>query len=380
MGSLLNFVWFSDKLEKNGDDNTTIAGPLFWNVDKSKYSHTFNGELREGYKNLILMEGRHTLQSFSNLDDYLINFIKNNDVKLLAVSLADPSSYFSYIEAITFLNKNIPNKFIIIDSNTSLPEKYVIDYFLEEASSKDSKSNLFTYTNDLGYISEDINPNELTNFRTKKFISFNRTTDKHHRARLLHEYLTNDYSDSYFSFLSPLDHLGDIDSVGSIVNRRDFYNKHLPIELDTMGCDNKHGFGTGSTFKKDLFLNSCINLVTESSFDGNELFISEKILKPIICYQPFIVFGPYQYLKRLKTYGYKTFSDVLDESYDEIKDWRKRLKVLIDLVNGLNSKSIEEINEIYLKTKDICIYNREVFNSLELDSFPQIFKSIENEW
>jgi hypothetical protein len=85
-------------------------------------------------------------------------------------------------------------------------------------------------------------------------------------------------------------------------------------------------------------------------------------------------------LKRLKTYGYKTFSDVWDESYDEIEDWRERLKVLMDLVKGLNSKSIEEINEIYLKTKNICIYNRELFNSLELDSFPQIFKNIENEW
>lgn len=380
MGSLLNFVWFSDKLEKNGDDNTTIAGPLFWNVDKSKYSHTFNGELREGYKNLILMEGKESLKSFTYLDEYLINFIKNNDVKLLAVSLADPSSYSTYKKAITFLNKTIPNKFIIVDSNTALPEKYVIDYFLEEASSKKSKVTLFTYKNELGYVSENIQIDELDKFRTKKFISFNRTTNKHHRARLLHEYLTNDYSDSYFSFLSPLDNLGDIDSVGSIVHRRDFYNKHIPIELDTMSCENKSGFGTNSTFKKDLFLNSCINLVTETSFDCNELFISEKILKPIICYQPFIVFGPYQYLKRLKTYGYKTFSDVWDESYDEIEDWRERLKVLIDLVNGLNSKSIEEINEIYLKTKDICIYNREVFNSLELDSFPQIFKSIENEW
>lgn len=380
MGSLLNFVWFSDKLEKNGDDNTTITGPLFWNVVKSKYSHTFNGEIRIGYKNLILMEGRESLQSFTNLDDYLINFIKNNDVKLLAVSLADPSSHATYKDTLTFLNKTIPNKFIIVDSNTDLPEKYVIDYFLEEASNKKSKDMLFKSKNQLGYVSEAIQIDELDNFRTKKFISFNRTTDKPHRARLLHEYLTNDYSDSYFSFLSPLDNLGDIDSIGSIIHRRDFYNKHIPIELDTMDCENKNGFSTGDTFKKDLFLNSCINLVTETSFNCNELFISEKILKPIICYQPFIVFGPYQYLKRLKTYGYKTFSNVWDESYDEIEDWRERLKVLIDLVNGLNSKTIEEINEIYLKTKDICIYNREVFNSLELDSFPQIFKSIENEW
>jgi hypothetical protein len=134
------------------------------------------------------------------------------------------------------------------------------------------------------------------------------------------------------------------------------------------------------TFKKELFLDSCINLVTESSFVGNELFLSEKILKPILSYQPFIVFGPYGYLNRLKEYGFKTFSDFWDEGYDNIESPHDRIDVLINLVRTLNNLSIEEMNELYQKTKNICIYNRELFYSLKVDSINKILNKIENEW
>jgi uncharacterized protein YihD (DUF1040 family) len=82
----------------------------------------------------------------------------------------------------------------------------------------------------------------------------------------------------------------------------------------------------------------------------------------------------------LKKYGYKTFSEFWDESYDNIEDSELRFNVVLELIRELNSKSIEELNELYQKTKDICIYNRRLHDSMELDSLPQIFKKIEDEW
>jgi hypothetical protein len=165
------------------------------------------------------------------------------------------------------------------------------------------------------------------------------------------------------------------------MNDYDFYNKYIPIELDTQMCNDKNSFRTSDTFKKELFLNSCINLVTETSFDLNELFISEKILKPILNYQPFIVFGPVNYLKKLKSYGFKTFSDFWDESYDDIVNHEDRIESLISLVHELNSKTIQELNELYQKTKEICIYNRNLFYNIDkMDSIGKYLKEIENEW
>jgi hypothetical protein len=121
-------------------------------------------------------------------------------------------------------------------------------------------------------------------------------------------------------------------------------------------------------------------LVTETSFVDNELFLSEKILKPLLSYQPFIVFGPYGYLKKLKTYGFKTFSEFWDEGYDDIINARERIEVLISLVRNLNKLSIEEMNELYQKTKNICIYNRALFYKLKMDTSEEILNNIENEW
>jgi len=380
MGSLLNFVFLSDVLEKNGDDSLSITGPLFWYIKSMKYSYTLHGEIKSGYKNLLMIEGKCSLDSFYHINQNILDFILHNDVKLLATSIADPTSNESYNRVKNKLQNILPNKFYILDSNTSLKDCFTLDYFIEQTVSDTTKKNIFGIVNDLGYISEDIDLEELNEFRFKKFLSFNRTIDKPHRAALLHEYLMNDYNDSYFSFLTKIKYLGDIPNIGNISNNYDFYNNKLPIELDTHNIENKSGFGTDSTFKKELFLNSCIHIVAETSFENNELFLSEKGLKPIIMYQPFIVFGPVGYLKRLKTYGFKTFSDVWDEGYDDIENYRKRLNVLIKLVNELNTKSIEEFNELYKKTKDICIYNRNVFDSLELNTFSKIFKQIENEW
>lgn len=379
MGSFLNFVFLSDNLEKNGGDDFQ-QGPMFiYITERNRYSYTLNGQLKEGYKNILMMEGVNTLESFLNLDNFILEFIKTNDVKLLAVSLADPTIKEKYFNVLNYLNKKIgKDKYIVFDSNMRLSECFNIQYFLEEAT-WDKKTFFDSEKNDLNYFSEEIKQNELDLFKNKKFISFNRNIDKHHRASLFHEWINNDYSDSYFSFINNIEYVNEIVGVGKIKDLN-FYNSKLPIELDTFETDNKFYFRTTNTFKKELFLNSCINIVTETSCFFNELFISEKILKPILNYQPFIVLGPYQYLRELKKYGFKTFSEVWDESYDEIINPYERIPAVISLINNLNKKTIQEFNEIYQKIKNICIYNRELFDSLELDSFPQIFKKIENEW
>jgi hypothetical protein len=122
MGSILNFVFTSDKLEKNGPDDKFITGPLFWYIQQNKFSYTLNGELKENHKNVFFMEGRQSIDSFSNLPTDIIEFIQSKDIKLLAVSLADPSNSNGYERAKDYLDKNLPNKYYIIDSNTALNE------------------------------------------------------------------------------------------------------------------------------------------------------------------------------------------------------------------------------------------------------------------
>ena len=139
------------------------------------------------------------------------------------------------------------------------------------------------------------------------------------------------------------------------------YSSKIPIELDTSGFFN---FTIHNTVKKELFLDSCIHIITETSFSGNELFVSEKVLKPIVNYQPFIALGPVNYLKELKRLGFKTFSDFWDESYDEIHNNSDRMIRVYSLVKYLCEKTNEEWDELNKQLYPILEHNRNHLLSL----------------
>ena len=170
-------------------------------------------------------------------------------------------------------------------------------------------------------------------------MSFNRTVQKYHRYRLFLDWVKGNFSDSYFSFLNLYDfYEHEISEIkkqygDSYCNELE---KLLPIELDTQNVrrnDNLVEWNkTSNNFKKELFLDSCINIVTETTFCGEELFISEKIVKPILAFQPFIVLGPYGYLKELKKLGFKTFDSIWDERYDDEVNYEKRYDKVLKLI------------------------------------------------
>jgi hypothetical protein len=64
---------------------------------------------------------------------------------------------------------------------------------------------------------------------------------------------------------------------------------------------------------------------------------SEKVLKPIAFKHPFITWAPPGYLAWLRTWGFKTFSHCIDESYDIERDHEKRLDMIITEVARLNA-------------------------------------------
>jgi len=364
MGSILNFVFPENPELKQG--------PIV-NYIQSNYSYTDNFELRDGYKNIIVIE---TVGDSEHNEHFLniIEFLKKIKCKVLICFIADPVNDKKLSKIIKLLD-GIDYK--ILSSNISSKYSDVIsfDYFMEE-STWDMYNHFFSNNiNDLGYKSKDININELDNFRNYKFLSFNRNMQKPHRLGLFFLYLLELHKESLCSFLF-FD--GETPPIYTPNDYVEGWESKLPIELDTVG--NLTNFRVSDTLKKELFLDTCIHIVTETSFNENELFLSEKILKPILMYQPFIVLSSHGYLKRLKGYGFKTFSDFWDESYDEIENPRKRYKKVRELILSLNEMSIEEMNKLYQKTKEICIFNRNLHQSMYIDSIPNILEEIENEW
>jgi hypothetical protein len=102
---------------------------------------------------------------------------------------------------------------------------------------------------------------------------------------------------------------------------------------------------------------SFCTIVTETRFFQSTTCVTEKIINPIINKKFFIIVAPPETLKHLKTLGFKTFDKWIDESYDLEYDHIKRLEKIFNLIDYINSKSIDDLRTIYEEMESIIIHN-----------------------
>jgi len=142
------------------------------------------------------------------------------------------------------------------------------------------------------------------------------------------------------------------------------YNQLLKLNkrtLDYDSLDDVIGLGYES---KELYENTYFSIVTETLFDDDEWFVSEKTFKPIIQLHPFVIVGSPHTLKYLKSYGFKTFDKWWDESYDEIENSNDRMLAVYDTIQSLIKKSTDEWDIIYNEITETLIHNKNVMLSL----------------
>jgi hypothetical protein len=72
----------------------------------------------------------------------------------------------------------------------------------------------------------------------------------------------------------------------------------------------------------------------------------EKIMIPILFKKPFLNLGPLNGLEILKTYGFKTFDSIIDESYDTEVDLDKRMDMVLDELERLSTIDLNELTPI----------------------------------
>ena len=107
----------------------------------------------------------------------------------------------------------------------------------------------------------------------------------------------------------------------------------------------------------DAHLKCFLNIVTETSYDSDRIFISEKTYKPIYLCQPFIVFGNPYTLKKLHELGYKTFDRWWDESYDSETDLKRRFDKIVSILEMISELSLDELTDLKNEMQDILIHN-----------------------
>ena len=123
-----------------------------------------------------------------------------------------------------------------------------------------------------------------------------------------------------------------------------FQNANLP-----MNFPNEQGHPMHSCWLS-LF-NECSNtlcyLVTETVFFGRRNHLTEKTFKPICQQLPFIIASSAGSLEYLRRYGFRTFSNVWDESYDSETNDLTRIERIAKLIKELDSCSSKELTQLY---------------------------------
>ena len=137
-----------------------------------------------------------------------------------------------------------------------------------------------------------------------------------------------------------------------------------------------------NTYNQNPYLHSYIEIVTETIYDGSATQLSDKPFKPIVNLQPFIYVTSPGGLNVLKSLGYKTFELFIDESYDNIKDNKERMKKIQSEIKRICNMDKNKLHDIYYSMMDLLIYNRNHFlkyKSYRIDKeIKRLYENIRN--
>ena len=101
---------------------------------------------------------------------------------------------------------------------------------------------------------------------------------------------------------------------------------------------------------------SFLHVVSETVWQ-EKIHFTEKVFKPIVLHQPFVVLQAPGSLAYLRSYGFKTFGDWWDESYDTIEDPQQRMQSIADIVNAIGAKSLEELETMRMEMASVLEHN-----------------------
>lgn len=331
---------------------------------------------------------RMYLNNFSFIDKEDINFSDNNIYPIINLSwiLSDDTNIFSD-ELISLINKGVKVVFLNVNEpyyyddiknfvnycKKNKIEERNIHFLVNNKKLKNwlndlnSKINAyFPYYQSIEH-SNIFQKNKIT-FQEKdkkfKFMCHNNKIHIHRLATLilLHHFeilKDTDYSciqkidydhesNLSFNFLDEFEKFKkSIDFILKQIPKKSFYEtRFIPSEVDSPLIETK-------TFEE-----SYCNIVTETHYLDNVVHITEKSLKPFYYYQFPIIIASHGHVNELRNiYGFDLFDDIIDHSYDNEKDNKKRFELIFNEIKKLQ-KIITP--ELYNKNKKRFMKNHKL--------------------
>ncbi len=116
---------------------------------------------------------------------------------------------------------------------------------------------------------------------------------------------------------------------------------------------------------------SWFSVATETEMRPRPSRITEKSVKPLANFHPMLVLGNPGSLALIRSYGFQTFGDVFDESYDEELDPRRRFDLVYEQVLRLCRMEERDLVSLERRVADTLIFNAQ----WGMTSFPTTYRT-----
>ena len=226
---------------------------------------------------------------------------------------------------------------------------------------------------------------------TRSFIAPNRIVGgkRDHRVLLLYHMFRNQINNAWISCprVCPAENI-TIDQIAAKFSTRYpdisavFEQTLLPLNFPGESDHPMHSCWL-SLF--DESAESLAYVVTETVFQGRRQHLTEKTFKPICLQMPFVIAGTAGSLEYLRSYGFRTFGDLWDESYDTETDDFVRLEKIGQLLKDFDNLSRRELNQLYQAARPAVEHNYKhfyggTFESLLWNELQQMLTQINNDF
>jgi hypothetical protein len=264
-------------------------------------------------------------------------------------------------------NSDLPKKQIYLVNNNYKLSEYVNDY--------NSQIKIYSVMYLPIVVSSTLDSLSGTKFSFDKkerfFMCFNRGPKIHRYSLLVFMLKHNLLDDSNWSFIPNFFSIYDFENYRQIFNVDEIknYNKEIKTlnelklkisdyeKTELSFDDNNEITVLNPKYKNVLlppeipenYINSYVNLVTETKFLDNEnvIQISEKSFKPFFYYQFPMILATHHHIKAMKEkYDFDFFDDVIDHSYDNEPNQKKRFNLFVNEVKRLHDNK-ENLIEFY---------------------------------
>jgi hypothetical protein len=227
---------------------------------------------------------------------------------------------------------------------------------------------------------------------SKTFIAPNRIVagERQHRLEMLYWIFKMGMTDNHIScpVVCPAENIAILDAVQPLKKKYAdietvFAEQSLPRNFKG---ETDHPMHSCWLSLFDQSAESLLYLVTETVATGRRHHLTEKTFKPIAMGMPFVIVGTQGSLRYLRSYGFKTFGDLWDESYDDEPDDSLRIEKIAQVLKLLDDLG-EYRQAIFDSAHDIIRHNwnhfygggfeavlwqelKDMLNELEFDSGP----------